>query len=132
MKVTKEHLAARLNGCEYGLETTGTTIKDAQESGLVIVYGYSDDNMEFEGAITEEVGCWDGGKAYISKVGEVYADDGCVPEEAKRNMIEAVWCDPNSNAAWMYRTDIPHATFKVYEDADLFCVGIVFSMEDLR
>lgn len=132
MRVTKEELAARLNGCEYGLETIGSTIKDAQESGLVIVYGYSDDNMEFEGAIHDEVGCYNGGKAFISKSGEVYADDGCVPEDARQNVIEAIWCDLNTVAAWVYRTDIPHETFNIYEDGELFCIGLVFSMEDLK
>lgn len=132
MKVTKEHLAARMNGCEYGLEADSSTIKDAQESGLVIVYGYSDDNMEFEGAIHDEVGCYNGGKAFVSKSREVYADDGCVPEEAKNNFIEAVWCDPERDAAWSYKTAIPHETFDIYEDGELFCIGIVFSMEDLK
>lgn len=131
-KVTSKSLAARLNGCEYGLETTGSTIKDAQESGLVIVYGYSDDNMEFDGAIHDEVGCWDGGKAFVSKSRKVYAAGGSVPEGAKRNVIEALWCAPGSDAAWTYKTDIPHETFNVYEDGELFCVGIVFSLEDLK
>ena len=45
--------------------------------------------------------------------------------------IEAVWCDNASGASWSYKTDIPHETFNIYEDGELFCVGIVFSVEDL-
>lgn len=132
MKITASDLAQRLTGNEYGLEVSEAEARVAKENGLVIVYGYSDDNMEFEGAIHDEVGCYNGGKAFVSKSGEVYADDGCVPEEAKRNMIEAVWCDRERDAAWSYKTDIPHEIFNIYEDGELFCVGIVFSMEDLK
>lgn len=132
MKITASDLAQRLTGNEYGLEVSEAEARVAKENGLVIVYGYSDDNMEFEGAIHDEVGCYNGGKAFVSKSGEVYADDGCVPEEAKQNVIEAIWCDLNTVAAWVYCTDIPHETFNIYEDGELFCIGLVFSMEDLK
>ena len=46
-------------------------------------------------------------------------------------MITAVWCDPESGASWSYKTDIPHETFNIYEDGELFCIGIVFSIDDL-
>ena len=32
---------------------------------------------------------------------------------------------------WSYETDIPHETFNIYEDGEVWCVGIVFSVEDL-
>lgn len=132
MKITASDLAQRLTGNEYGLEVSEAETRVAKENGLVIVYGYSDDNMEFEGAIHDEVGCYNGGKAFISKSGEVYTDDGSVPEDAQQNVIEAIWCDLNTVAAWVYRTDIPHETFNIYEDGELFCIGLVFSMEDLK
>lgn len=131
-KVTAKQLAERLSGCDYGLEISNAEIEIAQTYGLVVVYGYSDDNMEFDGAICDEVDCWNGGKAFVSKSRKVYADDGSVPEDAKRNVIEALWCAPGSDAAWTYRTDIPHEAFNVYEDGELFCVGLVFSLEDLK
>ena len=33
----------------------------AKENGLVVVFGYSDDNIELRGAINNEAGCFDGG-----------------------------------------------------------------------
>lgn len=52
-----------LNGREYGDEITREEEAMAKAHGLVVVFGYSDDNMEFCGAITDEVGCYDGGYA---------------------------------------------------------------------
>ena len=49
--MTSKELAELLNGREYGEETTPEIIKLAKDNGLVIVYGYSDDNTELEGAI---------------------------------------------------------------------------------
>ena len=33
--------------------------------------------------------------------------------------------------AWTYMTDIPHATFDVMDDGELYCRGIVFALADL-
>ena len=42
---------------------------------------------------------------------------------------EAVW--GAGGVSWTFETDIPHETFNIYENGELFCVGIVFRMEDL-
>ena len=59
----------------------------------------------------------------------VYTDE--VPANTKLREIKAVWCAPGK-PAWSYETDIPHEKFNIYEDGELFCEGIVFSLEDLR
>ena len=43
--------------------------QEAKENGLVIVYGASDDLMEFDGAIYDEGGCFDGGRVYFDRDG---------------------------------------------------------------
>lgn len=48
--MTKEQMAALLNGREYGDEITRAEHQIARASGLVVVFGYSDDNMEVRGA----------------------------------------------------------------------------------
>lgn len=126
--MTAIELARKLDGCEYGLEVSEEDVQLAKENGLVIVYGYSDDNMEFDGALHDEVGCYDGGVARVCKFG-VYTDE--VPANTELREIKAVWCATEDSAPWTYETDIPHATFNVYEDGELYCVGIVFSLEDL-
>lgn len=34
-------------------------------------------------------------------------------------------------ATWTYKTEIPHEEFNIWEDGELYCVGIVFSIKDL-
>lgn len=137
--MTAKELAEKLSGRKYGMEITSEEARAAKDAGLVVVYGYSDDNVEFSGAIDDEVGAYDGTTIYINKDGILYSPtpecsmDECPylkqAVEASRP-IKAVWHDERS-PCWTFETDIPHETFTVMEDGEPFCVGIVFSMEDL-
>ena len=104
-------------------------VEFAKNNNIVIVYGASDDLMEFEGAIYDEAGCFDGGKVYFDKNG--------VKENAA-NMIEAVWCDKerideNGNViTWTYKTDVPHEIFMIYDGSEPYCEGIVFKLSNLK
>ena len=145
-KLTKEQLAETLNGNEYGNEITEEQEQQAKENGLVVVTGYSDDNCEFRGAISDEVGCYDGGNIAVFKNGndfEVWdADSIDDMEDAKREVsaidavgriqtIKAIWCDEKLGCSWSYQTKIPHSTFNIMEDGDLYCIGIVFDLSDV-
>ena len=135
--MTKEELAGALNGREYGLEITRDEVDIARKSGLIVIFGSSDDNMEFCGAINDEVGCYDGGTVFIytetKKLFESECNDDDCPyaeqHKARCLTIDAVWC--GGEASWTYETDIPHATFNIYEDGQLYCVGIVFEVSSL-
>ncbi len=134
--VTMREFARTLNGREYDCYMfTKQEIQLAKDNGWIIVTGASDDLMEFEGAMYDEGGCFDGGKVFFSKE-EVW--NGEDDMSAFPNCIEAVWCgreilDENGNVIpWTYKTDIPHETFVVYEDGNPYCRGIVFSVENLR
>lgn len=143
--MTKKELAAWLNGREYGDEITKEEAAAAKEAGLVVVFGYSDDNVELRGAIYDEVGASDGTTLRICPEGILADwphkhDEGWSESEAadyfRRKAlgfrdIEAVWNSEQGEPAWTYRTDIPHATFDVMEDGELYCRGIVFSLSDL-
>ncbi len=111
-------------------------INEAKENGIVIVYGYSDDNMEFDGAIYDEVGCFDGGTAYLTFEDGVLLDGcQCFECEKKRKAaktITAVWCDKENGWTWSYVTDIPHETFEMKDDDEKFCLGIVFYKDSLK
>lgn len=61
-------LAEKLNGRAYG-DSFDDVLEEAKQSGLVIVTGASDDLMEFDGAIRDEGGCFDGGRVYFDKDG---------------------------------------------------------------
>lgn len=127
--MTKKELAEKLNGRQYG-DSFEDVLEDAKQSGLVMVTGASDDLMEFAGAFRDEGGCFDGGR--------VYFDCDGVDQEGERraNWIDAKWCDGvNRNgiqATWTYETDIPCERFDIFEGQDIYCEGLVFSVEDLK
>lgn len=135
-------LAEILNGSEI----TDNIEQQAKDAGLVVVFGYSDDNMEFRGALDDEFGCYGGGQISFTKEGlTIEEDDMDVLEKYNAvpplNVINAIWDElydtgeGDEPCCWQYITDIPHETFRVMEGTegkDLFCVGIVFSISDLK
>lgn len=132
-KVDIKEFAKSINGKErdYPQFTKGE-IQTAKENGFVIVYGCSDDLMEFEGAICDESGCYDGGRVYIDKTGVLSVDE---PTTGK-SWIDEIWHDEMGEngeiITWTYETEIPHETFMIYADGEPFCRGIVFKVEDLK
>lgn len=138
--MTAKELATQLSGREYGLEITLEEERIAKEAGLVAVYGYSDDNVEFRGAINDEVGSYDGTTVYLTKTGILEGpacssaeDCECPYFDAARKetkTIKAVWHNEDG-PCWTFETEIPHETFTINEDGEPWCIGIVFSMESL-
>jgi len=130
--------ANMLDGREYLNEIASQEEKLAKELGFVIVFGQSDDLMEFRGAFDDEAGCYRGGQIYLDKDGLF---EGCEEgpngeckylkaAKAKCKVIEAVRSGPDG-WLWQYKTDIPHATFEIFEDGEKSCKGIVFDIKDL-
>ena len=127
-----KEFAEMINGKEYNYpQFTEEEIQTAKDNGFVIVYGASDDLMEFDGAIYAEAGCFGGGEVYFDKtgaIGEEFENSKC---------IEALWCDDDIKdengglITWTYKTDIPHETFMIYEDGSSYCRGIVFNINDI-
>lgn len=129
-----QEFASILNGRQYGHEITKDEEKLAKELGLVVVFGYSDDNTEFRGAINDEAGCFKGKEIYLDKNG-VFEECECeckYSESAKKEckVIKAVWHDID-DFAWTYETDMPYATFEIFEDDEPYCRGIVFDIISL-
>lgn len=135
MTMTKEAAATALNGCEYGEEGSKELFAAMKESGLVAVFGASDDLMEFRGAIYDEVGCYSGGTAYVTDAGLYTAqceDENCPHEETRRGYATTIDAQWNSEGySWTYVTAIPHVTFDIVEGADRYCRGIVFALSDV-
>ena len=136
--IAKE-LAQRLDGRERGREISREESAEAKASGLTVVYGASDDLLEFEGAIYDEVGGYEGCIVHLLDGKLVYCPeercedmDGCPfyrAKIAKAKRLEAVWRD-EGNPCWTIKTDIPHETFNIHEDGELCCIGIVFDVTD--
>lgn len=137
--MTKEELAATLNGREYTEEITDAEADNAKTAGLVVVFGASDDLMEFRGAIYDEQGAYNGGTALVDANGllperEQIDDDEKLEDFFKRrktaHKIEALWCK-EAGYSWTFKTKIPHASFEVVEGAEKYCRGIIFALKDV-
>lgn len=150
MIITAQELAQRLNGRQYGSHITEEDTYDANTSRLVIVVGYSDDNVELYGAIREEIGAYEGTTFTITPSGWIYSnlqekirdwddmpeDDfigrlkAIVSDHQNGKQIKAIYCE--SEYTWEFETDIPHETFDVMDYEDKFCRGMVIRMDDLK
>jgi hypothetical protein len=130
--MNKEELAAILTGHEYHQEISKELAAMAKGSGLVVVFGASDDLMEFRGAIYDEVDACGGTIAYLTSAGMLVNDcsnDDCPHFEKSKNCaatIEACW--DQDGYSWIFKTDIPHATFEIVEDGEKYCRGIVLEL----
>lgn len=135
--MTMREFAEMLSGREYGMEITKNEERQAADNGLLLLYGYSDDNVEIAGAYNDEVGAFGGVTIYLSKTGVLHEPD-CGQEDCPyyatardvTKSVQAVWHD-KGGPCWTFETDIPHERFNIYEDGELFCIGIVLSVEDL-
>ena len=99
------------------------------------MFGASDDLMEFRGAIYDEVSAYNGTTALVAADGlfEPCGDNCKFSASAQKEAVEidALWC-AEDGVSWSYKTDIPHATFNVMEDGEVYCRGIVFALSSLR
>lgn len=135
-----KEFADLLTGREYPFDLDATEELFAKASGLVVVFGSSDDLMEFRGAISDEVGAYDGTTVQVTPSGLVpdykQIDEGdkdamraYFQVEGQGMEIEALWCG-EGGYSWTFKTDIPHATFEIVEDGEPYCRGIVFVLAD--
>lgn len=131
-------LAVKLNGREYGEEITKEECAKAKAAGLVVVFGYSDDNVELRGAIRDEVGAYDGTTIHVTNAGLLKreCDDERCPhfarEKEKATPIVARWCAPGEDFDWTFETAIPHTTFEIMDGDEKFCRGIIFALEHVK
>lgn len=141
--MTKEQLAQRLDGTDYDIGIPKKAVDAAIENGLVIVYGLSDDLIEFDGAIHDEANVCDGDIVKFDCEGVIPQWDTLekeieqeVRDYFKRvdntEVSEILVKESHGKYFWSYDTDIPHATFEILEDGEPHCLGIIFNINDLK
>jgi len=145
---TPATIAALLHGREWAsrdAHITDDVVARALAAGCLIVCGASDDLVEFYGVWRDEAGTVDDdGAILIDATGvlpswDQIQDDGDEEKAAEWHVrkrgarsIAALWSPSEpEGASWAYKTDIPHATFDIMEDGDIYCRGIVLSIADL-
>lgn len=138
--MTKEGLAMLLNGREIGAEITREEEAIAKASGLVVIYGYSDDLIELSGAIEDEVGAFDGTEFRIDADGVIpdERDDEWTDEEMqiyfRRNkaggLSVVATFGEHDEYTWFITTEerADPAPFDVMEGGEFFCRGIVIDL----
>lgn len=141
--MTTKEWAILLNGREYTEEMTKSDEEQAKEDGVVIVFGASDDLLEFRGIIDDEVGAWEGTTVQLTPNAKVYNEEENINtleynryQVNKIPKVESIWCPKNENneiwSSWEIRSEIPHETFDIMEDDSIYCRGIVFRWEDAK
>jgi hypothetical protein len=140
LEMTKEELAALLNGRGYGSEITPEEEALAKESGLLVIFGASDDLTELRGAVCDEAGAYNGAthridaKGFLPEWDSVDHDDeeecrAYFARDGKGGEVRAKWAE--DGYSWVIETDLPHATFDITEDDEAYCRGIVIAVSDL-
>ena len=129
--MTIQEVAEMMNGREYLNELTDEEADEMKRSGIVVVFGYSDDNVELRGAVDDEIAAFEGTEFYITSDGMF--DKPCEYQcklyreyLRKSKKITAIF----DNKGWHFETDIPHIEYDINEDGELFCKGIAFYLKD--
>lgn len=121
--LTKELLAVALHGREYPFDLTGEEQAQAKAAGLVVIFGADDNLMKLRGAEHGDRNCRSGDSFIFDR-------STLVPPTRCHFKVEPIWSDQD-DASWTYRTDVPHATFDIMEDGEVYCRGIVINVADL-
>lgn len=138
IELTIKEVVSIIDNVEYPPRFTRSFIRQVESSGIVIVYGLSDDLLEFQGAIDDEIGACDGVEVLVSKNGVLPARDDIDTDEemaqyledkANGQAVEAIW---GNDVSWTIKTNIPHEKFHIMEDGEVYCLGVVFKMDDLK
>lgn len=138
--------ARELDGRAYGRELTAEDKACAKELGIVVAYGASDDLCELEGALCDEIDCYNGGTAHLSQNGvleeivrlkcpcDVTEDCPLAQQVVKQgNLLQIYWCAEDADGfAWDYKIDVPSVAFRIFDHGVKYCRGIVFFKDDLR
>ena len=162
---TINDVAKLLDGNEYGNELRNELDINIEElckkNKWIIVFGYSDDNVEIRGAIDDELGAWDGTILKLVNKGDFYLDDcddygdedatykkanstmfvdiskdelKTIKESNYNNtcVIEALWCPEDSDASWQFNCKgAEYARFNIMEDEELYGECIVIDLSNL-
>lgn len=149
MSEVAKAFAAKINGRNYPGRLTKDECLFAKENGLLVAYGASDDLLEFEGVIYDEVGAYDGTKVTVTvKQGKLKLLQDNEEIKDAINLLEregykitfdsertftvtAEWCPKDFDGSWRISSNVPVDYFDIMEDGERFCRGIVIDTADI-
>ncbi|MDF8363309.1 MULTISPECIES: hypothetical protein [Achromobacter] len=137
--LTAAELASRLHNRQYGNEITSEEEKEAGRAGLLIVFGASDDLLEFRGAFRDQAGAYDSATVQFHAGGALPAWDDLdktneddvlqyFEQKMNANQVTAHW--DHEGYSWFIEPGmgLGYAVFDVLEDDERYCRGIVIDM----
>ena len=137
-------LAKLLDGRNHCDEITAKEAAVAKASGLLVVFGYSDDNMELRGFVNDEVGCYDGGTFHVDEYGIrlPWDEDEPTTEQNARTffareslpsfVVRAMWCAREPFSWTYFTTAAVYDRFVIMEDGGPFCEGLVIDCSTMK
>lgn len=151
--MTKEELAAKINGRTLSRLMSKQEQEEAREAGLVVVYGKNDDTVVFDGALWgQDINVLGGDYFIISKPAEfipvqcncckydtqMYIKSDCVEPMSvgsspidHPNLFFADGYPTSKYYLWAISTNLPSAMFKIERSGRMFGIGVVVSLEDI-
>jgi hypothetical protein len=140
--MTVKEWSERINGVEYPAYDLDIFNRDMKEDGIIAAYGYSDNLLEFRGVVHEETKAWEGNEGNTVLIasrekGTAFLFEKDVTQfsrkiTAQMRRVTAVWHPEDLEACWKIETEIPHETFDIMEEGELFCRGVVFHVDDIK
>jgi hypothetical protein len=144
--MTRDELAALLNGRAYRHEISREEEAQAKAAGLLVIFGASDDLVEFRGTIHDEIDALDGAVFRLCKDGGLLPDweslriaDSDEPERDAEvyftrkalgfHELSALW--DHEGFSWVIKTDLPHTPFVILDDGDNYCRGVVLDVAEI-
>lgn len=134
--ITRDQMARRLDNID--IDDIDHQLISAKAAGLLIVYGQSDDLLEFRGIWEDEYGAYGGCDCHIDQNGILLNECDCDCPYFKRinhdnfTAINAAWNDEDEELAWVVSSDAPHSSFTYHCDGEPFGVGIVIHRDDIK
>lgn len=143
MTISLKEFASMLDGREYGSEVSEQESEKAGCLGFLVVYGYSDDNVELRGVVDEEIGAWEGTVIKFDRRGvkPSWDDKNELKDKydarlyfSRENLpaflINAEWCN-EPGVSWVITLKefevfgIQWEPFTINDDGEPFCRGLV-------
>lgn len=129
--------AGLLEGRNYREEITLTEAEELKKDGIVVIFGASDDLCELNGAITDEIDCWDKTKYVYVKEKEVFLKIDYYSENDELieiNLKDRPFIDIKfGEDGWKYKIpEIQQAEFNILDEGKQYCKGILFYKDEFE
>lgn len=155
-----KQIKEKINGIEYGTKIDNSIIDIAKNNNIVIIRGASDDLIDFEGAIYNELDCYSDNIEEIYIIphnGKYFAEYDTVEdlrfgsydltnllqtflkEKLEKSIkIQVAYCGVFNKDGWGFQVETPkgykidYDTFDILEDGALYCRGLILDLDIIK